>query len=178
MELKIETKQELKYVMDFYNIPFVPIHDGKKDMGKITREMKYEPGHWRYNSGYEYLGFGLAYEQIKDIIALKENVRKPFKAILVYRVEEQTWNYPDVEGGIPCHHVYPKTVVRETENEIEGTMDEVFVTCFKSNNTMRYCNGHSYHFKDDKVSDMYYLWLKLMPEARHFDLYYGNGIVD
>lgn len=178
MELNIETKQELKYVMDFYNIPFVPIKEGKKDLGKITKDMEYKPGLYRYNKGYEYLAFELAFSQIKDVIELKEQVNKPFKAIHVYRREEMTWEYPDVEGGESRHHVYPKTISHETEHELEGTMDEVFVAHYKANNKLRYCNGSSYHFKDEKVQEKYYLWLTMMPEGRSFSLYYGNGIVD
>lgn len=178
MEINIENNQELKYVMDFYNIPFVPIKDGNKDMGKITKDMKYEAGSWKYNKGYEYLAFNLAYEQIKSIIELKERINKPFKAIEVYRKEYNEYVYPDVKGGTPYHHVYPKKAVEETESELEGTMDEVFVKHYKANNSLRYCNGYSYHFKDEKVNEMYYLWLKIMPEARSFHLYYGNGIVD
>lgn len=178
MEIKIENNQELKYVMDFYNIPFVPIKNGEKDMGKITKDMKYEAGSWRYNKGCEYMAFELAYSQIKNVIELKENLNKPFKAIHVYHSEEKTWIYPDVEGGTPHHHVYPRTITHETESELEGTMDEVFVKHYKANNSLRYCNGCYYRFKDEKVSEMYYLWLKIMPEARSFKLYYGNGIVD
>lgn len=178
MKLKVETKEELKYVMDFYKIPFVPIYANGKDLGKVTRDMIYEPGAWKFNPGWEFRAFQLACEQVKEIIKLKEKVSEPFKATLVYRVKEQTWMYPDVEGGIPCHHVYPKTIVRETEEEVEGTMDEVFVKCYKSNNRLRYCNGSSYHFKDKDVDKMYNLWLRIMPEDRSFHLYYGNGIVD
>lgn len=178
MELNIETKQELKYVMDFYNIPFVPIKDGKKNVGKITNDMKYEPGLYKYKKGYEYLAFELAFTQIKEVIELKKNVNKPFKAIHVYHCDKQTWEYPDVEGGEPRHHVYPRTIAHETESELEGTMDEVFVAHYKANNTLRYCNDSRYYFKDEKVQAQYQLWLIMMPAGRSFSLYYGNGIVD
>lgn len=178
MKLKIETNQELKYVMDFYNIPFVPIKEGNKDMGKITKGMKYEAGFWKYKKECEYMAFELAYKQVKNIIELKKQINKPFKTIHVYCRKEQTWMYPDVDGETPRHHVYPRTITHEEESELEGTMDEVFVKHYKANNSLRYCNGYSYHFKDEKVNEMYYLWLKLMPKSRSFNLYYGNGIVD
>ena len=58
--VKIETKQELQYVMQFHNIPYVSIKDGNHDMGKVTKDMKYEAGWYRYNKGYEYMAFDLA----------------------------------------------------------------------------------------------------------------------
>ena len=46
--VKIETKQELQYMMQFHNIPYVTIKDGSHDMGKVTNDMKYEAGLYRY----------------------------------------------------------------------------------------------------------------------------------
>ena len=177
--MRIESKEELKYVMDYYDIPFVPIHKDNKNMGKVTKDMKYVGGAYVFNDGFKHLAFELAFEQVKDILELKELIDKPFKATDIYHKEYDEWNYPDVEGGEPRHHVYPRTAAKEEEHEIEGaTMDEVFEKHYKANNSLRYCNGYYYKFKDEKVQKLYNLWDITMPEARSFWLYYGNGTVD
>lgn len=178
MKIEIKTKEELKYVMDFYNIPFVPIRSDGKDMGKVTREMKYVAGSWKYNSGWEYLAFECAFEQISDVISLKEKINQPFEATDVLVRETMEYVYPDSENGTPRHHVYPIRVTKRTEKTVTGTMDEVFVKHYKANNSLRYCNGEWWEFKDKEVQEMYNLWLRIMPEGRSFNLYYGNGIVD
>lgn len=177
--MHIENNEELKYVMDYYDIPFVPIYEGNKDLGKITKELQYVSGLYKYQKGYEHLAFELAYEQVKEVIELQERLKQPLKTIQVFKKEYNEWEYPDVEGGLPRHHVYPRTVVKREEKEIEGaTMDEVFEKHYKANRSYRYCNGYSYYLKDEKIQKMYYLWLTLMPEGRKFHLYYGNSIVD
>ena len=85
--MKIETKDELKYVMQFLNIPFVEIVDRGHDMGKVTQEMKYESGSWKYNKGFEYLAFRKACEQIMEdydeILTWKEISKKVFTTRLL-----------------------------------------------------------------------------------------------
>lgn len=177
--MKIENKQELKYVMDFYGIPFVPIKNRGENVGKVTRDMEYIKGcTCALKRGYEHYAFELAYEQVHAVIDLFKNVNKPFKATDVYRCERSEYVYPDEPGGISYHHVFPEKVVTEEKIERTGTMDEVFVNHYKANNSLRYCNGDSYEFQDKEIQEMYSLWLKMMPEGRSFALYYGNGIVD
>lgn len=175
--MEIKTNQELKYIIDFYNLPCVPIYNQGKNVGEITKDMKYERGS-RYYLNDENYAFQLAFEQVDRVVNLQERINRPFEAIDLYCEDKDTWVYPDVEGGTPCHHVYPKTIHTEKECVRKGMMDDVFVAHYKANNSLRYCNGCSYKFKDSEVDELYYLWLAVMPKSRSFNLYYGDGIVD
>ena len=182
--LKINTNEELIYTMRFYGIDKVPTFDGKRHYcgdvvlskdGKLSYEEKY--GAWRWND--KSFAFIMARENINEVIELNDALKRPASVTAVYRVSEYTWEYADKEGGPIVHHVYPTTVVTETEDVWEGeTLDEVFVRMYKANNSLRYCNGHSYHFKDNAVAEQYHLWNLTMSHGRSFDLYYGNGVVD
>ena len=75
-------------MMQFLSIPYVCIIDGGKNMGKVTQEMKYEPGFYSYKSGYVGLAFDIAcktlmqdYERLHE---WKEASKKTYVTRLLY----------------------------------------------------------------------------------------------
>jgi hypothetical protein len=57
---------------------------------------------------------------------------------------------------------------------------DTFEQFYKLNNSLRYCNGSYYTFKDLNWENKYNEWLKSDDyKSKSFNLYYGNnGIVD
>ena len=70
---------------------------------------------------------------------------------------------------------YKKT---DKYKDLEGDEDNIFEEFYKMNNTLRYCNGSHWNFEDSKNQDKYVEWVRSLDENRHFNLYYGNGVVD
>ena len=184
--VKIDTKEQLAYVMDFYHITEFPIFGdrGTSICGKIVRSSKAKDGveYSYHNSPYYYkdetIAFLLAYQQINNVIDVLQNMHTKTAIDVIYHTEKYTWEYADKEGGPIGHHTYPRTIYTNTEEKWEGTYDEVFEQFEKANNSLRYCNGHSYGFKDEEMRKKYTIWYNLIGESRRFDLYYGNGVVD
>jgi uncharacterized protein YecT (DUF1311 family) len=67
-----------------------------------------------------------------------------------------------------------------TTKDIEANNDiSLFEQFYKLNNQLRYCNGSYYKFQDKQLELKYKEWLRSDDyEAKSFNLYYGNGIVD
>ena len=64
------------------------------------------------------------------------------------------------------------------EVEYKDNID-LFEQFYKLNNSLRYCNGSFYEFKDDEFHKLYLEWLQSDDyKKKSFNLYYGNGIVD
>jgi hypothetical protein len=60
------------------------------------------------------------------------------------------------------------------KNEIE-----LFELFYKRNNSLRYCNGSYYKFKDINFENKYNNWLNSNDyKQKSFSLYYNNSIVD
>jgi hypothetical protein len=56
---------------------------------------------------------------------------------------------------------------------------DAFEQFYKLNNSLRYCSGSYYKFKDSNWNSKYNEWLKSDDyKSKSFNLYYGNGIVD
>ena len=60
----------------------------------------------------------------------------------------------------------------------EGTEVEIFKRFYEENNSLRYCNGSHYQFKDNQIDLRYREWLKSLEWEVRFRMYYGNGVVD
>jgi hypothetical protein len=73
-----------------------------------------------------------------------------------------------------------KSVVKNEEVVSFADDIELFELFYRKNNSLRYCNGSYYKFKDSNYEHEYNKWLKSDDyEAKSFSLYYGrNGIVD
>lgn len=149
--MKIETKQELQYVMQFHNIPYVRIVDDGHDMGKVTKDMKYEPGSWRYNKGYENLAFEQACKQLaKDYEELK-TWREISQKVFITRLLSGTWKgekkpvtgYCWTSDAEKCHLKMSKDV--NGCLLLQGRVHDL-------NNFRSYANDHMRY-----VQDRYYL---------------------
>ena len=64
------------------------------------------------------------------------------------------------------------------EVTIKGSKEEIFKEFDKRNNSLRYCNGSHYTFKDKTLQEEYIVWYKSLSESTRFDMFYGNGVVD
>ena len=59
-----------------------------------------------------------------------------------------------------------------------GSEESIFKKFNSENNSLRYCNGSHYQFKDNQIDLRYREWLKSLSKATRFKMYYGNGVVD
>lgn len=67
-----------------------------------------------------------------------------------------------------------ESVLNRTE-EWEGTENEIFLRFYKSNNSLKYCNGTFYEFTDREVAKRY---SENFNDLHTIENYYGAGIVD
>lgn len=157
----MRTKEELKYMMKFYQIKSMPIY--RKDgtfMGKIYQDLSYCHRDARaYYTRDEY-AINAACEQIDAYIdAVKRFISKDMLTISGRYIDD--WN--------PRYN---------KDEEWHGTMDEIFEQFYKANNRLRYCNGCHHDFNDNEAGRLYRLWCRWIDEGRSFALYYGDGVVD
>jgi hypothetical protein len=59
-----------------------------------------------------------------------------------------------------------------------GSEEMIFKRFYKENNSLKYCNGCFYTFKDANLEREYKTWLTSLSKATRFKMYYGNGVVD
>tara|TARA_Y100000389_G_C17287920_1_gene426440 strand:- start:287 stop:529 length:243 start_codon:yes stop_codon:yes gene_type:complete len=59
-----------------------------------------------------------------------------------------------------------------------GSEESIFKKFNLENNSLRYCNGSHYQFKDNQIDLRYREWLKSLSKATRFKMHYGNGVVD
>ncbi len=72
-----------------------------------------------------------------------------------------------------------KSVIKNQETISAHTDIALFEKFYKMNNSLRYCNGSHYTWKDSKFKALYKEWLNSDDyKSKSFNLYYGNGIVD
>jgi hypothetical protein len=73
-----------------------------------------------------------------------------------------------------------RSVITNTKEIVDETEIGLFEQFYKLNNSLRYCNGSYYKFRDKEWERKYNEWLKSDDyKKKSFNLYYGkNGIVD
>ena len=59
-----------------------------------------------------------------------------------------------------------------------GSEESIFKKFNSENDSLRYCNGSHYQFKDNQIDLRYREWLKSLSKATRFKMYYGNSVVD
>lgn len=59
-----------------------------------------------------------------------------------------------------------------------GSKEEIFKKFDGKNNSLRYCNGSYYKFKDSALQKEYIEWYNSLSENTKFNMFYGNGVVD
>jgi hypothetical protein len=70
-----------------------------------------------------------------------------------------------------------KSVLKSSSNW-EGSPEEIYKRFDKENNSLRYCNGSYYKFKNDDDHSNYIKWYQSLNKMEQFNMFYGNGIVD
>lgn len=72
-----------------------------------------------------------------------------------------------------------KPEFKRTETLVAENVIDLFEQFYKKNNQLRYCNGHYYEFAKLQHTLLYKKWLQSDDfKDKHFNLYYGGGIVD
>ena len=165
--MNIETKQELQYIMQFNNIPYVNIEDHGHDMGKVTKDMKYEPSEFRrYKKEYEYLAFEVACKQLSqdydELQAWKEASKKVFVTRLLYGTykgeKKPSTGYCWKSDLEKCHIRVSKDV--NGCLLLEGRFHDLKNFRSYANDHMRYCQERYYLESEDvnhyiELSDRY-----------------------
>lgn len=94
-------------------------------------------------------------------------------------VQVEYWNPRNetvvTESGFSYYDT--NSVLTKTESW-SGTKEEIFKKFDKENNSLRYCNGSYYKFKDNAIQEEYIKWYKSLDEHTKFTMFYGNGVVD
>lgn len=126
MEKIKDSKAEFQYLCDYYQISRVPIFgDGGYFCGFVTRDLRYDyTNAVRYYRNKEY-ALDVAFRQIHDVISLIKELNQAADVVIVRETSKMTWEYDDGRGYV-THHVYPKTIVTETEEVVTDTLDKVF----------------------------------------------------
>lgn len=85
----------------------------------------------------------------------------------------------DVVTETGFRYLDTKSVITCTEQITASNKILLFEKFYKMNNSLRYCNGSYYKFHDKALESEYNDWLKSDDfKKKHFNLYYGNGVVD
>lgn len=156
-KIKCETKEELKYLLSFYELDRMPIYYDDIFVGYVTKELRYKRGEYRYFE-CDKTAIRYAILQIKDYIS----------AVLKFRSD-------DIISLIVVKYSDNKVV---REEKFTGTYDKIFEQVEYANDHLRYCNGSYYKFKDETNEKLSKLWYKSISESRSMDIYYGSGTVD
>ena len=81
------------------------------------------------------------------------------------------------ESGFRYQDTKPE--FKHTEKLVAENDIDLFEQFYKKNNQLRYCNGHYYEFANPQDTLRYKQWLQSDDfKGKHFNLYYGGGIVD
>jgi hypothetical protein len=82
-------------------------------------------------------------------------------------------NYWDRVSYININSEIKHEKIITVKNDIDA-----FEQFYKLNNSLRYCNGSYYKFKDINWGNKYNQWLKSDDyKSKSFNLYYGRGVV-
>lgn len=80
--------------------------------------------------------------------------------------------YSDKPHGEPSkYHNTVKTLSGKTK-------EEIFMEFYSINNSLRYCNGSYYSFKNPEIQKDYSNWYTALEESTKFEMFYKGGIVD
>ncbi len=148
--IKIETKEELRYMMQFLGIPYVRIMDGGNDMGKVTRDMKYEPGFYRYKSGYVGLAFDIASRRLSQDYELLQEWKEESKKTYITRLLYGTYKgEKKAETGYCWKSDFEKCHIAVSKDVngcllLQGRVNDLKNFCSYANDHMKYCQEGYY----------------------------------
>ena len=152
------TKDELVYLMKFYQIKNMPVYYNGRYVGKVTDKLEYYKGYALSYLTHSQYAIDIACDSIDEYIDAIKNFKSTEKVVI------------EIDTYVDYKY--------QESHKIEGTYDSIFADFDRANNRLRYCNGHYHRFKDKEIDKLYRLWGHWIPESRGMDLYYGNGVVD
>jgi hypothetical protein len=85
---------------------------------------------------------------------------------------ESGFRYLDTQSVVTKSEEFP------IEGDIACLMEGIFKLFHDRNNSLRYCNGSYWKFRDEKIDAEYRAWYNSLPHHVRFRMYYGNGVVD
>lgn len=151
----MDRETRIKDFMNKYGLNKLPLYCEGKHVGYLDKDLSYTKGHF-----YSLTNRNVELNVADFMLPIIENIIN-------------IWNKPISVNVLKCVDYK----VSEVE-EWKGTFDEVCEKLDVLNNKLRYCNGHYYKFDSTDMQLKFKLWYDLIPDARSFSLYYGNGIVD
>lgn len=167
--------QELQYLMHFYHINKIPLFHGRSYCGELTDSLEYTDTYYapcKFTD--KQCAIECACDEIHDIIDVVKGWNKNIKVNVDFVDNSWGWIYKD-DGRVD--HYGQKNEVKSYV--WEGTFDKVCERYNKANNSLKYCNGKAYQFKDEDMGKKYLYWVHLIPFSRSFELCYpGNTVVD
>lgn len=151
----MEREKRIKEFMQKYGLDKLPLYSNGKSVGYLNADLSYTKGRF-----YSITNRNVELNVAEYMLPIIENII-------------HIWNKP-ISVKVLKYVDYNKSAVEEWE----GTFDDVCEKLNVINNKLRYCNGHYYKFEDKDMQSNFRIWYDLIPSARSFALYYGNGIVD
>ena len=181
----IETKQELKYVMDFYGLKKIPVINDNKRLGIINSNLCYERSeYWSYKSGYEHLAFADAIrkvnEDMENIKTWREKSKKIYETRLVYCGKTKSiengycWTSDIKDSGVG--------VKKDADGYLVffGNINSLRKFLSYAKNHWRYCYNSDYKYENAELCELMQLFSDYGIYAPYdsFSEYYHNSIVD
>lgn len=151
----MEIEKRIKDFIKKYNLETLPLYYEGKYMGYLDKNLRYEKGDFYYLTNRDAVLY-VAEKTLPIVEDVLNNWNEKMCVTIIEYVDNQ----------------------RKSVDAWRGTFDEICADFDRANNRLRYCNGHYYSFADEEMKMKYWVWLKLIPQARAFKLYYGNGTVD
>jgi hypothetical protein len=157
--MKIQTKEELQYMMAYLNIPYVTIitEEGHK-MGKVTRDMKYEGGtYYQYRKGYEHCAFERACSALSaDYEGIQEwhkDCNKIFATRLLYGLYSGEKRLVDGYRWLSDIKKCNIHIEKDADGKLvfNGYINDLKNFCSYANDHMSYCQ-EGYYIENEDVN--------------------------
>lgn len=189
--MEIKTKEELKYIIDFYGIGEITVFEqgdyNKKRLGKLSNDLKYirnEYGHY-LKKEFEYLAVDYVIifinKFIDKIAKWREIAKQNFETTLMYGSRDEgdhpagfyTWKSDFTDARV-------EILSNENGNvRLRGNINQLRKFKEYANNHLRYCGGY---YSYDNVELLEWLAIfrefSLFEKYDSFEEYYHGGIVD
>lgn len=189
--MKITNKQELRYVMDFYNIPYVRIEYDNKDFGKVfrasTKYLSCERGGWVFKQNHDEQVIERAMFHINADADMFEEWNTISKQKFTTRLQYVEYECGKLVTKRNCTSYCWESDLTECNVEVNKNEDDslsLTATIFElsnflryANDHMRYCSGCRYSYGDEEVNK----WMKFCEKYGFTDEKYKwwrIGIVD
>lgn len=152
------TVEEFKTLLNENNLKCMHLYYKDSYVGCVTSDMEYDAS--KAQRKYKMTQYAID-QALNEIDAYIEQIK-------LLRSDEQ----------VSVKTIYFNDYKEDFKLVETGTYDSIFEKIEYANDHLRYCNGSYYRFASPKISQLFSLWRRCIPESRSFDLYYGNGTVD